>query len=269
MDNLDIYNMCLYDDHLENVKALGYIPVGLGKENFRPEWLKDNEGKNISHKNLYYGEYSFYYWFWKNKLDLNIENWVGFCQKRRFWIKKNSENKNINHSNINDHLLERIPSDWADYDSILCEPIYVNNVKTMKLIKRGYKSILKDPSIFFNNNKQTLLLHFDMHHGYGNMQKAIELMHERDRNEFYEYLNKSCFYNPHIMFISKPEIINRWFNDLFTWLFKCEKIFGFDNLSGYDTGRLYAYLSERYLSFWFNEFYKVKSCPWIFFDTSK
>ena len=71
------------------------------------------------------------------------------------------------------------------------------------------------------------------------------------------------------MVISKKLVLNKWFNELFDWLFKCEKIFGFDNLSGYDTGRLYAYLSERYLSFWFNEFYKVKSCPWIFFDTSR
>ena len=35
----------------------------------------------------------------------------------------------------------------------------------------------------------------------------------------------------------------------FPWLEECEKIFGFDKLKGYDTTRLYAYLSERYLSF--------------------
>ena len=34
MKNLKIYCMCLEDHHFDNVKALGYIPVGLGKNNF-------------------------------------------------------------------------------------------------------------------------------------------------------------------------------------------------------------------------------------------
>ena len=90
MNNLEIYCMCLYDDHLENVKTLGYIPVGLGKNKFRSEWLRDCEGQNISHKNLYYGEYSFYYWFWKNRLDKIPENkWIGFSHYRHHWSNQN------------------------------------------------------------------------------------------------------------------------------------------------------------------------------------
>ena len=54
---------------------------------------------------------------------------------------------------------------------------------------------------------------------------------------------------------------------LFPWLNRCEKLFGFENLSGYDTQRLYAYLAERYLSFWFKKHTKSLSYPWIFFDT--
>ena len=136
----------------------------------------------------------------------------------------------------------------------------------MKLIKRGFKSILKDPKIFIDKNKQTLLLHFDMHHGYGNMEKAIEQLNENDKYEFYDYLNKSTFYNPHIMFITKPEVASRWFSDLFSWLSRCEKIFGFKNLSGYDTQRLYAYLAERYLSFWFKKNTKHLNWPWAFVE---
>ena len=49
--------------------------------------------------------------------------------------------------------------------------------------------------------------------------------------------------------ISKKKILKEWFESLFKWLSSCEKIFGFDELHGYDKGRLYAYLSERYLSF--------------------
>ena len=69
------------------------------------------------------------------------------------------------------------------------------------------------------------------------------------------------------MVISKKAILNKWFSDLFEWLFNCEKLFGFKELVGYDKGRLYAYLSERYLSYWFNKFCNSKSCPWSFYDT--
>ena len=68
------------------------------------------------------------------------------------------------------------------------------------------------------------------------------------------------------MFITKSSIANQWFNALFPWLFRCEKIFGFEKLKGYDTQRLYAYLAERYLSYWFNKYTKVLCWPWVTFD---
>ena len=58
--------------------------------------------------------------------------------------------------------------------------------------------------------------------------------------------------------------MDRWFNDVFKWLFECEKIFGFDELKGYDQTRLYAYLAERYLSFWFKKYTKTIEWPWLF-----
>ena len=53
---------------------------------------------------------------------------------------------------------------------------------------------------------------------------------------------------------------------LFTWLEKCEKKFGFEELVGYDTTRIYAYLAERYLSFWFKKHTNYLENPWIFID---
>ena len=159
-----------------------------------------------------------------------------------------------------------MPDEWKNYDSILCKPASVNNVKKIKLLKRGLRSILKDPSIFFNIKKQSLLLHFDMHHGYGNLKKAISVMELEDRKEFLEYVSNSVFYNPHIMFITKPSIHKKWFDTLFPWLERCEKIFGFDTLKGYDTKRIYAYLAERYLSFWFKKHTKSLNWPWILWE---
>jgi hypothetical protein len=108
-----------------------------------------------------------------------------------------------------------------------------------------------------------------MHHGYGNLDKAINVMNEKDREDFRVFVNTSLSYNPHIMFIAKPKVINDWFKDLFTWLFQCEKIFGFENLKGYDTERLYAYLAERYLSFWFKKYTKSLNWPWMFMEQIK
>ena len=108
-----------------------------------------------------------------------------------------------------------------------------------------------------------------MHHGYGNLDRAIDLLGNDDKEDFRNFVNESTHFNPHIMFISKPKIIDKWFSKLFEWLENCESIFGFKNLSGYDTQRLYAYLAERYLSYWFNKNYKVLNWPWFFFEEEK
>ena len=65
------------------------------------------------------------------------------------------------------------------------------------------------------------------------------------------------------MFISKPYVAQKWFETLFPWLERCENIFGFKNLKDYDTTRLYAYLAERYLSFWFKKYTKYLECPYF------
>ena len=48
MSEMKIYCMCLHDHHLNNLKKLNYIPVGLGKNFFSNEWIRDNTGENIS-----------------------------------------------------------------------------------------------------------------------------------------------------------------------------------------------------------------------------
>ena len=79
MNKLTIYCFCAHNEILPIIKKMGYLPVGLGKDNFSKEWLRDNTLENISFKNKYYSEYTFYYWFWKNVLP-KIENnqWIGF-----------------------------------------------------------------------------------------------------------------------------------------------------------------------------------------------
>ena len=134
------------------------------------------------------------------------------------------------------------------------------------MIKKGFLKILKNPNIFYDIDQQTIKLHFDLHHGNGNLEKAINLLEENDKDDFYNYVNSKTYYNPHIMFIAKPYILQKWFDTLFPWLEKCEKIFGFNNLNGYETTRIYAYLAERYLSFWFKKYSKSLEWPWVVFE---
>jgi len=264
MTNFEIY--CITNKILPYLENFSYNLCGAGKANFPNNYMKCDYGDNIFEKEKYYSELTFQYWYWKNKLDTNNNNWIGFCQKRRFWIKKTSVGQPINIENFKNHFLSDPPSEWNDFDAIVCDPIPVNKIKKMKLIKRGFKSLIKDPSILFNTNKQTINLHFDMHHGYGNLNEAIDVMDNKDKDEFRKFANTSVSFSPHNIFITKPKIADLWFKSLFPWLFRCEKIFGFKNLEGYDTQRLYAYLAERYLSFWFSKYTKKLSWPWILFD---
>ena len=83
-----MYCITLNDDHYDKIKTLGYIPVGLGKDITTKGFLTDNTGKNITTKNPYYGEYTFHYWIWKNKINHLTNDWIGFCQYRKFWTLK-------------------------------------------------------------------------------------------------------------------------------------------------------------------------------------
>ena len=277
MNNLELYCMCLYDDHLENVKALGYTPVGLGKNNFRSEWLRDNHGENISHKNPYYGEYSFYYWFWKNKLDKIEENkWIGFCHYRHHWsnqnkIKSEELNHIINEKNYSSYILKEINPEWNDYEVILGDPIYLNgHYKLSKILKNSFSSfkILSKNLSAFRKKNRNIKLHFDFFHGYGLMDKAIEALDDNEKNDFREFVNSEYSFNRENMFICRSKkLMNEYFLSVFSWLERCEPIFGF-NLKGYAKIRLYTFLAERYISYWFNKYSKPLSWPIFFYDTN-
>ena len=64
------------------------MPVGLGNKIFSDEWHQYKNDINICHKNPFYGEYTFHYWLWKNE-KIQFNDWVGFCQYRKFWQKDN------------------------------------------------------------------------------------------------------------------------------------------------------------------------------------
>ena len=259
-NNLDIY--CVTNKRVEHLEGTSLKLACVGKEKLPDFYLKCNYDDNIYHKEQYYSELTFHYWFWKNKLKNEKNKWLGFCQKRRIWTYKEFLSNKVKKENVKQIMLEDSINEWKSFEAIICKPINLFPVKKMKLIKRGFRSIIKDPSILFDISKQSVLLHFDMHHGYGNLEKAIHCMGDKDKNDFYNYVRKKNNFNPNIMYIARPEILDRWFTDLFDWLEKCETIFDKQKLTGYDTGRLFAYLAERYASFWFKKYTKFYEQPW-------
>ena len=260
MKNLDIY--CVTNKKLDFLEKTPLKLVGVGQEKFSNQYLRCDTKDNIYHKEKYYSELTFHYWYWKNILPYEKSKWVGFCQKRRFWIKSEVTQTDVTKENLDKFLLKNIDQKFDDNDSFICNPINISGAKKIKIIKRGWRNLIKDPSIFFNPNKETISFHFDMHHGYQNLEKAIELLDEENRNDFKEYVRNRNYYNPHIMCIARPEVLENWFKNLFAWLERCEGEFGFKSLKGYDTQRLYAYLAERYLSYWFKKNTKFNELPW-------
>ena len=80
-------------------------------------------------------------------------------------------------------------------------------------------------------------------------------------------LNQNSF-NPHNMFLCKTNLLKNYYDTIFPWLEKCEKIFGFSNLKGYGSQRIYGFLAERFLSYWFTKNYKYEELPIIGKDLS-
>ena len=257
---------CVTNKKLPNLENTSLHLAGVGNEKFNENYLDCSTEENILYKEKYYSELTFHYWYWKNQIESENSDWIGFCQKRRFWIKPSSQLMDINSNNLVKHIITDPEKEWVKFDSILCNPINVSGAKISKVIKRGWKNLFLNPSLIFKKNFETIKIHFDMHHGYKNLEKAISVLDKNDKTDFLNYVNINNTYNPHIMFITRPEIANKWFNDLFKWLRRCEDIFGFQNLKGYDTTRLYAYLAERYLSFWFKKYTKSKNSPWVFIN---
>ncbi len=268
MKNLNMYCLTIHEHHLHMIKKIGYIPVGLGENIKSKEFTRDNTEINISEKNPFYGEYTFHYWLWKNNLNNLDDKWIGFCQYRKFWKPYDKEIDFSNLDNFSNSLIKEIPSDYLSYESIIGEPLFVNQFRLSKFIKQNFITMLKNPILFFDKDKRNLKFHFDMMHGDGNLAKAINLLDISEKEDFKIFMENCVSFNPHNMFICKTkEILRQYYNSLFPWLERCEREFGF-NLDGYGLKRIYGFLAERYLSYWFQKYTKFKLMPIIFKDIS-
>ena len=86
MTNLKTF--CVTNVSNKNLELLDIDLVGVGQNKFSNKYIKCDNQINIQHKEKFYSELTFHYWFWKNKMnEFDNDTWIAFCQKRRFWIK--------------------------------------------------------------------------------------------------------------------------------------------------------------------------------------
>ena len=272
MTNLQMYCISMEPSHLNFIKELGYIPVGLGEKSFSKDWMTDITGENISNKNKNYGEYTFHYWVWKNYMDKEDfkDGWIGFCQYRKFWTTEKSFQHAESLKHLKSLVLKKIPESYQGADVILGEEVATTNFKGMKFLKKGLNLFLRKPSYLFKRNNRNIKFHFDLMHGSNNLDRAIELLEPEDRNDFKEFVNMEISFNPHNMFICKSkEILKNYYLTIFPWLERCHHLFGFENLKGFGEIRIYTFLAERILTYWIKKNYKFKTMPIIFYDIRK
>ena len=175
----------------------------------------------------------------------------------------------MNSNKLKDLVLQNYETEWKNYDAIIGEPISIGGTKVIKVIKYGKLAILRNPKAIFSRSGQTIRWQFDMFHGSGNLDKAIELLPNKDRDDFKHFTRNETSFSRGNMFISKsPKIINLYFRDVFDWLKSCEGIFGF-NLEGYAKMRMYTFLADRYLPFWFKKYTNYLEWPVIYYDINK
>ena len=104
-------------------------------------------------------------------------------------------------------------------------------------------------------------------HGKNNLTKAINLLDEENKSDFKNYVNSEVSFSPQNMFICKSKkVLKKYYDDVFPWLERCEQLFGFENLKGYNTIRIYTFLAERFMSYWFKKTTKFTTMPIIFYD---
>ena len=278
LNELKMYCISIDENDLKLIEELKYIPVGLGSSNFSDKWIKDNRGVNISEKNKWYSELTFHYYFWKNEIkSLDEKTWVGFCAYRDFWVNEFEYNKYLkntklyqanNRERFNDIkkiVLQNIPQQWNDYETIIGDELSLENVKFMKIFKYGKISLLRNPKAIFKSGR-SIRWHFDMYHGNGILDQAINLLDESEKKDFKKYVKEKTSFNRGCMFICRSKkTMDLFYNFLFSWLERCEKVFGFD-LEGYGRTRLYAFLAERYMPYWFKKYSKYLVWPVLTFN---
>lgn len=195
-------------------------------------WQQDNQGDNISDKNLSYNELTGLYWIWKN----SDEDIIGLCHYRRYFVTPLGKLLNL-----------------------------LFNKKTMFLSEKRIEKyllhhdlIVHNKTIFLNGNKAQF-------HKTQKYPNDVDLLGEIISSNYSEYLpsyynvmkKKSC----HLlnMVIMKKELLDSYCTWLFSILSDVENSLISNGETDFD--RRLGMLGERMLDIWLDKNkLKIKEC---------
>ncbi len=107
---------------------------------------------------------------------------------------------------------------------------------------------------------------FKIFHGSFFLEKSLNFLSNNEKEGFVKFLNGHEL-NPYNMFICRnTKILYQFYEEIFPWLLKCENEFRNHNLDGYDKKRIYGFLAERFMPYWFKKNFKTSTCQITFFD---
>jgi hypothetical protein len=246
--------------------------VGCGNSiAFPSSWQKSNEKKNISEKFFSYADLVGHYYIWKNCLDkYQQDTWIGFSQYRRLWIKNKITN-DLELKSLNRIILTDIDESWNKYDAII-PPAFFFRKKKKEIVKNILLfPIKRDVSLF--KYKTTVLDQFAQSLGpFGKdlIFEIIKYLPPSESYDFLEFLKSRTHLSAHGMYISKVKIINRYSKLIFEWFLKCENIINKNNnLPLIKNSRIFQYINERFLDYWFSKYCKVLRWPMIMYNKNK
>ena len=245
--------------------------IGLGDNSFPKTWLDIKDGANISDKFFSYADLIAHYYVWKNLLpNYNENQWIGFSQYRRFWLKyKISKAHSL--SSLDNLMLTEPDLSWKDYDAIISAP-FIFKKKKRELFKNiCLFKFLKD----FNLIKYYTKVQKQFEDSLGPMGREIiidiiKMLPNSEKIGFKEFLNERNYLSAHGMYISKKRIINSYSETLFSWFLKCENIINKNNnLSLLQNQRIFQYINERFLDYWMSKNVKTIRWPIAFYNEEK
>jgi len=197
-----------------------YLPVQVGKS-LHPEmslegYQPDNEGENISEKNLHFCELTALYWGWKN---VNAD-YVGLVHYRRYLgIRRDNEK----------------------FASVL------TGEEAEKLCSQ-YDIILPQKRRYFI---ETILSHYEHTHDISHLEKTRRIIKKCSPDyllAFDKVMNRTWAHMFN-MFIMKKTLMDNYCQWMFPILFELERQVDLKNMSSFDA-RLFGRVSEFLLDVW-------------------
>lgn len=209
-----------------------YLPIFVGTNKSDRNFLRDNEGDNISYKNKNYCELTAIYWAWKN-LKLDKYDYIGLCHYRRYFtgkIKKSiflKKNIKLRRKSIMKEIEYR--EILKGHDIILPKKTLLNEKFEILTVKEQYSR---------SHNKRDIEL----------VRGVIKNLYPEDVVFFDEIMMQKRIYM-YNMFVMSKTFFDEYCEWLFNILFSLEKCIDISNYDEYQS-RVYGFLGERLFNVW-------------------